>query len=85
MTPLRMILNEAADRHNFNTPCIRIKPLKVPKGDIDPFNLEEVYLFLDNIRPDLKNYYTVRFFTGMRTAEIDGLKWEYVDLERKLS
>ncbi|MEO7359278.1 MAG: site-specific integrase, partial [Gemmatimonadaceae bacterium] len=27
---------------------------------------------------------TVRFFTGMRTGEINGLKWKYVDFERGL-
>jgi len=82
MTPLRMILNEAADRYNFTTPYVGIKQLKVPKSDIDPFNLDEIGLFLANIRPDFKNYYTVRFFTGLRTAEIDGLQWKYVDLEK---
>ena len=84
MTPLRMILNEAADRYNFNTPYVGIKPLKVPKSDIDPFSLEEISLFLSKVRPDFRNYYMVRFFTGMRTAEIDGLKWPFVDLEKGL-
>ncbi|WP_277058679.1 Arm DNA-binding domain-containing protein [Trichlorobacter lovleyi] len=84
MTPLRMILNEAADRYNFNTPYVGIKQLKVSKSDIDPFNLDEISLFLTNIRHDFKNYYTVRFFTGLRTAEIDGLQWKYVDLEKGL-
>lgn len=84
MTPLRMILNEAADRFNFNTPYVGIKQLKVPKSDIDPFSLDEISLFLDKIRPDFRSYYTVRFFTGMRTAEIDGLLWKYVDLEKGL-
>ncbi len=27
---------------------------------------------------------TVRFFTGMRSGEIHGLKWKYVDFERRL-
>jgi len=27
---------------------------------------------------------TVRFFTGMRSGEIHGLKWKYVDIERRL-
>jgi integrase len=84
MTPLRMILNEAADRYNFNTPYIGIKPLKIPRGDIDPFSLDEVNLFVANIRADFHNYYLVRFFTGMRTAEIDGLQWKYVDFEKGL-
>jgi integrase len=84
MTPLRMILNEAADRYNFNTPYIGIKQLKIPHSDIDPFNLDEVNLILANVRSDFRNYYLVRFFTGLRTAEIDGLQWKYVDFEKNL-
>ena len=83
MTPLRMILNDAADRHNFTTPCTGIKPLRVPHSDVYPFSLDEVELIISNVRPDFKNYYTVRFYTGMRTSEIDGLKWQYVDLKNR--
>lgn len=83
MTPLRMILNDAADRFNFSTPFVGIKPLKVPKTDVDPFTLDEVNLFLSRVRADFRLYYQVRFFTGLRTGEIDGLQWKYVDFERK--
>jgi len=84
MTPLRMILNEAADRFDFTTPYRGIKSLRVPRTDVEPFTLDEVMLILDNVRADYNPYYTVRFFTGMRTAEIDGLKWKYVDFDNRL-
>uniref|UniRef100_UPI0040485A59 Arm DNA-binding domain-containing protein n=1 Tax=Rheinheimera sp. TaxID=1869214 RepID=UPI0040485A59 len=84
MDPLRRIFDEAADRFNFNTPFTRIKPLKVPKSDVQPFSLDEVNLILEKCRSDYRNYYIVRFFTGMRTGEIDGLKWRYVDFTRGL-
>ncbi|MEW8508843.1 MAG: DUF3596 domain-containing protein [Candidatus Thiodiazotropha sp.] len=83
MAPLRQILNEAADRYEFNTPYRNIKPLKVPRSDVEPFTLEEVRSILDSVRPDFRNYYTVRFFTGMRTGEVDGLKWRYVDFDQR--
>ena len=83
MMPLRMILNEAADRYDFQTPYRNIKPLKVPRTDVEPFDLSEVQQILDTVRPDFKPYYTVRFFTGLRTAEIDGLQWQHVDLKRR--
>ncbi len=83
MTPLRMILNEAADRFEFTSPYLAIKSLKVPKTDVEPFTLQEVIQILDNVRSDFRPYYTVRFFTGMRTGEIDGLQWKYIDFERK--
>ena len=84
MSPLRQILNEAADRYEFNTPYRNIKPLKVPKTHVEPFTISEVQLILQSVRSDYRNYYTVRFFTGMRTGEIDGLKWMYVDFENRL-
>lgn len=83
MGPLRQILNEAADRFEFTTPFRNIKPLRIQKTDIEPFTLDEVQLILSRVRADFRNYYTVRFFTGMRTGEIDGLKWLYVDFERR--
>ncbi len=84
MTPLRMILNDAAERNNFTTPCIGIKQLRVARSDVYPFSIEEVNLIISSVRKDFKNYYAVRFFTGMRTSEIDGLKWEHVDFDRRL-
>ncbi len=83
MTPVRMILAEAADRYEFDTPYKNIKPLRVPKTQIDPFSFEEVMLIIENVRPDYRAFYTVRFFTGIRTGEIHGLKWKYVDFERR--
>ena len=84
MAPLRQILNEAADRFEFTTPYRNIKALKVQKSDIEPFTFDEVKTILDSVRADYKDYYTVRYFTGMRTGEIDGLKWKYVDFEHRL-
>ena len=80
---LKQVLNEAADRYNFSTQAQRIKPLKVQKSDVHPFTLQEAQLIIEKVRPDFRNYYTVRFFTGMRTGEIDGLKWKYIDFERR--
>jgi len=83
MTPLRMILNEAANRFEFSSPYHGIKSLKVPRTDVEPFSIDEVKLIIENVRPDFRNYYTVRFFTAMRTSEIDGLQWQFVDFERR--
>ena len=83
MTPLRMILNEAANRYEFTSPYQGIKSLKVPRTDVEPFTLDEVKQMIAAVRPDFRNYLTVRFFTGMRTSEIHGLKWRHVDFERR--
>ncbi|MAP32432.1 site-specific integrase [Marinobacter hydrocarbonoclasticus] len=83
MTPLRMILSEAANRYEFSSPYHGIKSLKVPRTDVEPFGIDEVKQIIDTVRPDFRNYYIVRFFTGMRTGEIDGLQWDHVDFQRR--
>lgn len=82
--PLRQILAEAAELHGFPSQVITVKPLKVRKTDVEPFTLDQVQQILANARPDYRDYFTVRFFTGMRTGEIHGLKWEYVDFDQRL-
>nr|WP_312276042.1 DUF3596 domain-containing protein [Moraxella sp. CTOTU46711] len=83
MMTLHMILEEASKRYKFENPSEDIKNLKLSKREIMPFSLSEVWLFINNVREDYKNYYTVRFFTGMRTSEIDGLLWQDIDFNRK--
>ncbi|MDG0863919.1 site-specific integrase [Pelomonas aquatica] len=84
MLILRQILQEAADRYEFTMPMGRLKPLKIPKSDVMPFTLTQVQDLIARVRPDYKHYLTVRFFTGMRSGEIHGLKWKYIDFERRL-
>ena len=83
MILLRMILEEASDRHEFEMPYKNIKNLKQARPDVNPFTLSEVWLILKHVRADYKPYYTIRFFTGMRTSEIDGLKWDCVNFDRR--
>lgn len=81
---LRQILNEAADRFELTAAFRNVKPLKQKKTDVQPFSLDEVNRILTTVRPDYRNYLLTRFFTGMRTGEINGLQWKYVDRERNL-
>jgi integrase len=84
LAPLRQILNDAADRHGFISPTSTLKPLRIRKTDVEPFTLDEVQRLLATVRPDYRDYFTVRFFTGMRTGEAHGLKWKYVDFTNRL-
>jgi integrase len=84
MGVLRRVLEDAADRFHFTSPYQRIKPLKLTKSDVEPFTPAEVQQILQTVRKDFQIYLLVRFATGMRTGEIDGLKWRYVDFERRL-
>lgn len=80
---LCQILDEAADRFQFTTPTTGIKRLKVRKTDVHPFSLPEVQAIIATARPDYQSYFVVRFLTAMRTGEVHGLKWKYVDFERR--
>ena len=83
MQSLKQLLDEGALRFGYTSPFVGIKSLKKERTDVNPFTLDEVRLMLDMVREDFNPYYTVRFFTGMRPNEIDGLKWKYVDFEKR--
>jgi integrase len=84
LAPVRMILNEAADRFNFRMVFANIRQLKIQKNDVFPFSLQEVQAIIGTVRADYKNYFRVRFFTAMRTGEIHGLRWKFVDFDRRI-
>lgn len=84
MLILRQILQEGADRYQFTMQMGRLRPLKVPKSDVNPFTLDESQTLIQTVRKDYTRYLVVRIFTGMRSGEVNGLKWKYVDFERRL-
>ena len=54
------------------------------KTDVEPFSFIDVQRILATVRVDYKNYFTTRFLTGMRTGEVHGLKWKYVDFDLRI-
>lgn len=81
---LRQCMIEASERYGLPDVFRNLKRLKARKSDVQPFSLDEVEKIRTTIRSDFKDYVTVRFFTGLRTGEINGLKWKYVDFENRL-
>lgn len=79
----RQILDEVAARFDFSNPAAIIKRLKQRRVEIQPFLMEEARLILDTVRKDYQPYLTIRFFTGMHSGEVHGLKWKHVDFERR--
>ena len=79
----RLMIREAADRFHFSNPFDGVKMLKEKRTDIYPLSMDEVNFFLKHIRHDYRNYFKVRFFSGMRSGEVTGLRWEHVDFDRK--
>jgi integrase len=56
---------------------------KTVKAKIRPLSMDEVRLFLDNVDPFYRPFFTVAFFTGMRGGEMSALKWSNVHLDTK--
>lgn len=83
MGVLKAILDEAAARFGFTSPCQNIKRLKVQRTDVQPFTLDEAKLLIETVRRDYRAYLTMRMYTGMRTGEANGLKWGNVDFKRR--
>lgn len=81
---MRQVMADAADRYNFVSPLATVKPLKVRKSDVQPFSLDEFTLMLRTVRRDWHDYLQTRGLTGMRTGEVNGLKWKYVDFVHRL-
>jgi len=76
---LRQILAEAADQLVIPNPAAAVRPLRQQRSIVDPLSLEQIEAFLEAVDPYYHDYFVVRFFTGVRTSEIDGLKWRFVD------
>ena len=81
---LRQILTEAADQFQFTSPALSIKKLRVRKTDVNPFSLVDVQRIVATVRPDYRDYMTTRFLTAMRTGEVHGLKWKYIDWDLRI-
>jgi integrase len=79
----RQILDAAADQYEITNAAETIKPLKQKKTEVDPMSLDEIQRFLSHVDSRYHDYFVVRFFTGLRSSEVDGLKWRYVDFERQ--
>jgi integrase len=79
---LQAILQEAELRFDLPNPCRGIRRLKLQRTDITPFTVEEMRAILQRVRADYRPYLTLRFLTGMRSGEANGLRWKHVDFQR---
>ena len=57
------------------------KPKIIPVREISPFSINEIDTILSNLKDNIKLFYAIGFYTGMRTGEIIALKWSDIDLD----
>jgi integrase len=90
MKPIRTILNTIFT-DAINDELIQKNPVAFVQSPISydtrlkkPFTEEEVMSILSSINRKMRCYFAIGFFTGMRTGEIIGLKWDDIDLDNKI-
>jgi integrase len=67
----------------FN-PFKRVKPPKQEETrEKKPFTMEEMFAIIDAMPPQMRCYFAIGFFTGMRTGEIIGLQWKDIEWEER--
>lgn len=84
MTPLRMIYKDAYEEEIIHkNPLLRIKNLPVQTREPEPFNQKEIANILKQLSGQEHNLIKTAFWTGMRTSEIIGLRWEDIDFAKR--
>lgn len=82
--PIVSMVSLAAEEYKFEYPLRRYRSLKEEKAESHPMTIKEVKLFLSHIPQEWKDYFIIRFWTGMRSCEIHGLEWQHVDFNHRL-
>jgi len=82
--PLISITSLAAEEFKFEYPLRRYKALKEEKAESNPMTIKEVKVFLSQVAPEWKDYFIIRFWTGMRSCEVHGLDWCHIDFAHRL-
>lgn len=78
--------NAIVEGYIKTSPFIVSFPTLKSDYEINPFNLEEIKLILNNADGWFRNFLGIAFFTGARTGEILALKWKNIDfLNKKIS
>ncbi len=85
LVPVRSIF-KYAKRHGYvvKNPMDDIDNLKVEPADIYPLDIEEVQAVITATPVHYQPFIIMAFFTGLRFGELAALKWNHVNLKRKL-
>lgn len=66
-------------------PAERIRRCKQETIEPQPFSTQEIKQILGALQDPFKQFFQFAFYTGLRTGELLGLRWEDIDLERKVA
>ncbi|MGL4712731.1 MAG: tyrosine-type recombinase/integrase, partial [Shewanella sp.] len=82
--PAISMISLAAEELKFEYPLRRYRSLKEEKAESHPMTIKEVRLFLEHTPQEWKDYFIIRFWTGVRSCELHGLEWQHVDFNHRL-
>lgn len=81
---LSTIIQDAMrDELIIRNPLPLVKLPRANKVEIEPFGISEIFAILDKADGQYRNFYALGFFSGLRSGEMIGLKWEDIDFFRK--
>ena len=86
----RNVLSQIFKRAFFDgvieaNPVERIERYKQETIEPKPFNQTEIQLILKALQTPYKEFYQFAFYTGLRTGELLGLRWQDVDIDKKVA
>ena len=82
LSVLRQILLEAKAQYAIPAATQEVPALPVRRSAIQPFTWAQVEHLVAAAPPPWQNYVLARCLTGLRSGEINGLRWDQVDLTR---
>lgn len=83
LTPLAGVLRFAERELGIHNPVAELQPLRDDAHDPMPLTAEEVNAFLETVDPAYRLYFKLRFYTGLRSCEVNGLKVDYLKVDRR--
>ena len=85
-TVFSTILEDAmCDEIIKTNPFIRVKaPVQHELKEKKPFSQKEMFDIIENMQPKMKCFFAIGFFSGLRTGELIGLRWEDIDLDNRI-
>ncbi|WP_052247459.1 tyrosine recombinase XerC [Alteromonas macleodii] len=78
---VRAYNDEVIDRN----PTLLIERYKQTHYEPTPFTNDEIDRIITELQQPYREFFQFAFFTGLRTGELLGLRWEDVDLRRKVA
>jgi len=87
---VRNVLNQIFKRAYYdqaidNNPINLVERYKQDHIEPKPFNSFEIHKILQSLHPPHQQHFKFAFFTGLRTGEILGLRWQDVDIDKRVA